>query len=290
MILGKNRDIVIENIRSATEAGNFHVKVEIGDPILTSDQERAITARYLSRLDSIEYKINAAIARKIADKAAKIINKDTKIVGIEKLNGLTGGAVITSNHFCPTENTVIRTLTKKLGKRLNIVSQVSNFAMTGPIGFLMNYADVIPISKSIHYQRGPFMDRLSDLFDKGECVLIYPEAEMWFNYRKPRPSLGGAYYYAVALGVPVISCFVEINDLPELDTEEFYKVKYTLHVLDIIEAPKDGTLKEKYTAMQQRDDELKREAYEKIYGKPLDYTFDPSDIAGLVDYPFNEKR
>ncbi len=290
MIFGNDREIVIENIRSSAETGNFHAKVETGDPVLTLEQERTITARYLSRLDSIEYKVKSAAARKIADKAAKLINKTTEIVGIEKLDGLAGGAVITSNHFSPTENTVIRTMTKKLGKKLNIVSQVSNFAMTGPVGFLMNYADVIPISKSIHYQRGPFMDRLSDVFEKGEYVLIYPEAEMWFNYRKPRPSLGGAYYYAAALDVPVISCFVEIRDLPELDTETFYKVKYVLHILDVIVPPSEGTLKEKYTAMQEKDDALKREAYERIYQKPLNYTFEPSDIAGLVHYPLNEKN
>lgn len=289
MILGKNRDVVIENIRTAAEAGNFHAKVEPDDPVLTSAEERAITSRYLSRLDSIEYKVKSAAARRIADSAARVLNKDTEIEGIEKLEGLSGGAIITSNHFGPTENTAIRTLTKKLGKRLHIVSQVSNFAMTGPIGFLMNYADTIPISKSVHYQRGPFMDLLSDIFAKGDYVLVYPEAEMWFNYRKPRPSLAGAYHFAAALGVPVISCFIGMQDTPELDTDEFYKVKYTVHVLDTIEAPPSGTLKDKYTYMQRRDDALKREAYERVYGKPLSYDFDPSDIAGLIPRQDNEE-
>ena len=290
MILGKNRDVVIENIRAAAESGNFHAKVEPDDPVLTAADERAITSRYLSRLDSTEYKLKACVARKFADCAAYFLNKNTDVVGLDKLDGLTGGAIITSNHFGPTENTAIRTLTKKLGKKLHIVSQVSNFAMTGPIGFLMNYADVIPISKSVHYQRSPFMDLLSDILARGEHVLIYPEAEMWFNYRKPRPSLGGAYYFAAALGVPVISCFVEMQDLPELDTDDFYKVKYTVHILDVIGVPQSGSLKDKYTAMQKRDDTLKRDAYEHIYEKPLDYTFEQSDIAGHILRQDNENE
>lgn len=290
MILGKNRDIVIENIRAAAESGNFHAKVEPDDPVLTHEQERAVTSRYLSRLDSTEYKLKSAAARKFADTAAHILNRSTDIVGIEKLDGISGGAIITSNHFGPTENTAIRTLTKKLGKKLHIVSQVSNFAMTGPIGFLMNYADTIPISKSVHYQRGPFMDLLSDILARGEYVLIYPEAEMWFNYRKPRPSLGGAYYFAAALDVPVISCFIEMRDLPELDTDEFYKVKHTVHVLGVIERPSSEPLKTRYTEMQRTDDALKRDAYERIYGKTLTYDFDPSDIAGLIPRQDNEKN
>ena len=32
--------------------------------------------------------------------------------------------------------------------------------------------------------------------------------------------------------------------------------------------------------MSAADYRLKKEIYEKVYSKPLDYTFDPSDIAG----------
>ncbi len=288
MILADGRDTVIENIKIAAESGKFHAKVEVGDPVLTPVEEREITSRYLSRRDSLEYKLKSAAARCLAAIATKKLNRDTEFVGLEKLEGLRGGAIITANHFSPTENTAIRAMTQKLGKRLFIVSQVSNFAMTGPLGFLMNYADTIPISKSIHYQRGPFADTLSEILSRGDYVLIYPEAEMWFNYRKPRPSLSGAYYYAASIGVPVISCFTEIIDTETLDTDAFHKVKYKVYILDVIDVPSVGSAKDRYTEMQARDDALKRDAYERIYKKPLDYTFDASDIAGYIVKNGNE--
>ena len=112
-----------------------------------------------------------------------------------------GGVLITSNHFGPLENTVIRHLTNTLHRRrLGIISQTSNFAMKGIIGYLMNYADTIPISTDPRYLARDFLSILKErLVDKKHAILLYPEQEMWFNYRKPRPPKGGAYFYAAKL-------------------------------------------------------------------------------------------
>ena len=194
-----------------------------------------------------------------------------------------GGMLITSNHFSPIENTIVRHFVCKQGyRRLNVVCQVTNLAMTGPIGFLMNYADTIPLLQEPHYMNREFLDILKALTDKGEAVLIYPEQEMWLNYRKPRPPKRGAYYFAAKLQIPVVCCFVEMVDEPEMDTEEFRKVKFILHILDVLYPNPAKSVKDNSTAMCQRDYALKKAAYEKAYGKPLDYTFDPTDIAGWV--------
>ena len=90
--------------------------------------------------------------RRFVNIATSIINKDTEIVGLEKLPDMSKGVIITSNHFGPLENTIIRYLVKKHGNgKIKVVSQVTNFAMTGPIGLLMNYADTIPISEEPRY-------------------------------------------------------------------------------------------------------------------------------------------
>ncbi len=282
MIIGPNRKAVIENIKTFAESGQFHNKVEIDDPVLTDEQKKEITDSFIQNRNNFSFKIKSAVAILMAQVATKIINRNTEVVGIEKIPKDLKGVIITSNHFGPLENTVIRHLTNKLGRRkLNIISQTTNFAMTGIIGFLMNYANTIPISTEPRYLAREFLAVLKEkLIINGEAVLLYPEQEMWFNYRKPRPSKNGAYFYAAKLDVPIISCFVEIVDLEDDDTEEFKKVKYVLHVLEVFYPDKDKTAKENTEEMAQKDDNLKKQCYETVYGKALDYTFENSDIAG----------
>ena len=281
MILGNDREKVIENIKKATESGDFHRKVEISDPVLTAEGEKEITDRFLASRNKPGFKFKSLCASTIANVFTKIYNKSTVILGEEKLPDLTNGAVITSNHFGPLENTVIRYLALKHGKkRLNVVSQVTNFAMTGFLGFLMNYGNTIPLSGNVHYMSRGFMDVLSDLKAKKELILIYPEQEMWFNYRPVRPLKKGAYNFAAKLNMPIVSCFVEIIDTDEDDTEEFKKVRYVLHILDTLYPDPNKTVKQNSEELSLKDYELKKSAYERAYGKPLDYKFENRDIAG----------
>lgn len=282
MIIGENRKAVIENIKKLAESGRFHDKAELGDPVLTPEQSRKITDAYIENRKHLTFRLKTLLGVTAARCATKIINKNTEITGLEKIPADLGGTLITSNHFSPLENTVIRHLTDALGRRtLGIISQDSNFAMTGAIGFLMNYADTIPISAEPRYLARDFLSLLKErLVNNGDALLLYPEQEMWFNYRKPRPPKNGAYFFAAKLNVPILSCFVEIVDLDEDDTDEFKKVKYILHVLDVLYPDKNKTTRENTEALAAADYELKKACYEKVYGKPLCYDFEPSDIAG----------
>lgn len=281
MIIGNNRTAVIENIRNAAEEGDFYRKVELDDPVLTTKESKEITDRYLADRNKASFKLKSFTARQAANIGSSLLNRQTEIIGEEKLPDLKNGAIITSNHFGPLENTVIRHLVRKHGKkRLNIVSQVTNFAMSGVIGFLMNYADTVPINEDFRYLAGDFLSVLKELLGKGEAVLIYPEQEMWFNYRKPRPPKRGAYHFAAKLNAPLISCFVEIVDTDEKDTDEFNKVKYRLHILDTLYPSDKKSPKENSIELCQKDYALKREAYERVYSKPLNYRFEKDDIAG----------
>lgn len=281
MIIGDNREAVIANIAAAAENGAFHSKVETNDPVLTPEQGEAIVRGYLKSRKKTTYKCKAFMARRMANVATRLLNKDTEIVGYEKAASVAGGAILTCNHFSPVDNTVVRCLTRKLGKkRINIISQQSNFAMTGAIGFLMNYADTIPLSGEYRYLLRELPGILEELLKKEEFVLIYPEQEMWFHYRKPRPPQKGAYHFAAKLQVPVISCFVEMRNEQEMERENFHKVRYTLHILDVLYPDPQKSVRENSAILSEKDYALKKEAYERIYGKPLSYDFEPSDIAG----------
>jgi len=282
-MIGSSKDKVIDNIRKATQKGEYNAKVEIGDPNLTQKQEEQIIEKYINRQDKISYKIKTRIARIIISIGTRIINKETKIVGIENIQNIDTGAIITSNHFNPLDNLIIQKLIRKLGrKRVYIVSQVSNFAMDGFIGFMMNYSDTIPLSKQVSFMKKQFAKLIKSKLKQNEYILIYPEEEMWFNYKKPRPLKQGAYYYAAKNNVPVISCFVEMIDTEESDTPEFYKVKYVLHILEPIYPDYNKTAKENSLIMMEKDYKQKKEAYEQAYNKKLDYQFELEDIAGWI--------
>lgn len=282
MIIGENRKAVIENIKRYAESEQFHNKVEVNDPNLTAEQSRKITDNYIENRNRVLYKFKKCLGVWLAKAATCLINKDTEIIGLDKIPNDLGGVLITSNHFSPLENTVIRHLTNKLGRKdLGIISQTSNFAMKGLVGYLMNYADTIPISTEPRYLARDFLSLLKErLVDKKHAILLYPEQEMWFNYRKPRPPKYGAYFFASKLNVPIVSCFVEMVDLTEDDTPEFKKVKYILHVLDVLYPDPQKSVRENTEFLSHTDYTLKKNCYESVYGKELTYTFENSDIAG----------
>lgn len=284
MIIGNSKKAVIENIKNAIENDEHNKKVEVGDPELTQEQKRKIIEKYIENKDKLLYKIKNKIARIIINTVSAIQNRETEIIGIENIKGIKTGAIITSNHFNPLDSTVVQTAMKKVGKnRIYIVGQEENLAMKGFIGFIMNYADIIPISNQISYMKKEFPELIQNSLQKNDYILIYPEQEMWFNYRKPRRLKPGAYYYAAKNNVPIISCFVEIQNKNKKDNNEFYKVKYVIHILPPIYPEPNKTAKENSKIMMEKDYKQKQKAYEMAYNKKIDYNFKTEDIAGWID-------
>ncbi|HHU97382.1 MAG: lysophospholipid acyltransferase family protein [Bacteroidota bacterium] len=273
---------VVRNIREATEKGLFHVKVEQGEPKFNTEEKREIIDKYLQERETIAYWIKNRIVTIAQNGMSLLRNVNTKYIGTENVKTLRGrGAIVTSNHFNPLENTAILRVIKKIGRRKKMyaISQVSNFKMPGTIGFLLRYANVIPISKdSIEYMCERFCDCVHKVLKKNNYILIYPEQEMWRNYRKPRPLKLGAYFYAAKINVPILPCFVEIRD--ERTFFGIWNTRYFVHILPVITP--DPTLDPKADAkrMSLIDYEQKKNAYERAYGRPLDYAFEVSDIAG----------
>ncbi len=283
MIFGKDKYRVVENIKMCAEAGRFNDKVEVEDPELTPAQRAKILKKFMSDRKTFGYWVCNHCARLIAWAGGLMVNKDTEFIGIEKIKGIKGGAVITSNHFSPVDNTAVRqTVHKAWHQRLFIVSQETNLAMTGFIGFMMNYSDIIPIVNNGKYMSECFGPEINDRLKLGQKILIYPEQEMWLNYRKPRPPKRGAYFYAASNNVPIVSLFVEIKDADGLDTEEFRNTQYIMHVLDPIYPDPEKSVRENSIEMMNKDYEQKKQAYEEAYDKELTYEFDYSDVAGWI--------
>lgn len=290
MIIGGSKVKVIENIKKAVLDKDLNRKVEEGDAMMSTEDELKLVARFYSLRKSKTFKLKRAAMQKMERAQMLAYNRLIKIEGIENLP-LNGRFIITSNHFNPLDNLCVKKLIKKVYKKEpSIVIQATNLAAEGVIGDLFNYLNHIPVCKSANYIRGEFMQRMGETLNSGHPVLIYPEEEMWFNYRKPRPNKRGAFYFAAEMDVPIVPCFVEILDTKKPDNDEFFESKYILHVLPTIYPDENKSVRQNSIDMCTRDYELKKEAYEKAYGKKLTYNFENGDIANWRGAMVEDKK
>lgn len=276
---------VIDNIKTNVKNKEFDKKVELNDPSINEEQRKSKVVPFDNLRRKPINKIKKLIAVNIANKYTSIFNKDTEIIGIENVKEINTGAIITSNHFSPQDSTVIRHFTNKIGKKhkLSIIVEETNLFMEGQLGFIMNNCGTIPVSKSKEYTLNNFYPSIEKMLKKKEYILIYPEEQMWFNYRKPRPLKNGAYHIASKYNVPIIPCFIEMRELEnEYEENGFNKLKYIIHILKPIYPDPSKDFKTNKEEMRNKDYKLKKEAYEKAYGKKLNYEFEDEDIAGYV--------
>ncbi len=282
MIIGGSKKDVIKNIQKNILNNELNKKVETTDPVFTDEERDKYLKKFFEMRKLPTFQLESAIVYKEIDTIAAKINNSIEIKGLENLDNLEGGAIVTSNHFSPLENLVVRQAIKKRYKQnIYVVSQETNLALEGHLGYIINHVNLIPLAKSPNYIINTFKPMVKRILDEGNYVLIYPEEEMWLHYRKPRPCKRGAYEFAAENNKPVISCFIEILDTDKKDNDEFNQVKYVIHILKPIYPDKNKTVRQNSIEMKDIDYKQKVEAYEKAYNKKLDYTFSYDDIAGI---------
>ena len=186
-----DRDKVIRNIAENVRQGKLNQKVEINDPVLTLAEQQSVLADFLKLHQTRRYRLRAVEARSMMNIGARMLSPNLQVEGQAHLADVKWPAIVTANHFSPIDSLLIRSALKL--PDLSIVVELTNLKMPGLLGFLMTYSDTIPISDSINYMGKNFIKLLKQSLDRQQSILIYPEREMWFNYRKPRPLERGAY-------------------------------------------------------------------------------------------------
>lgn len=264
----KEREEVLARIAALEAAGgeSFFVDVEPDPPghPLAPDEVDYLQKKPANR-------VKAFFARRLADLSLLWFGHDLRITleGVENLRGLphNGGAIMTSNHFSKFESLCVLKAAKKVPGRHRLwrVIKGNNVFIPGIIGFLMRHCDTLPLSTNLRTQR-LFAEDLGTILSRGGLVLIYPEQAMWWNYRKPRPHKPGAYFYAAKNHVPVIPLFVTMTDQAgRTDDAGFPKQAYTVHILPPIYPDPARSLRENERAMQEKNEQLCREVYERVY-------------------------
>lgn len=283
MIIGDNREQVIQNIENAVKNGNWNAKVEVGDPVLSLNESKDLVNNFWQEQKTIKGKINDRIGHLFFNSLTHFLTSSTTFTGLENLANLPqGGAIITANHFNQIDSLPIKHLANKTHHSLTIAIEDTNLKLPGILCYLMNYVGTIPLIQVPSYVGTEFPRHLHDALEQNSWVLIFPEQEMWWNYRKPRELKRGAYYFAAKQNVPVISTFIEIQSTAKIEKNQpnFYQTKYVVHVLPPIFPDVKLTANENSKLMMKRDYHQKVAAYEKAYQRKLDLAFTPWDIAG----------
>jgi len=190
----------------------------------------------------------------------------TKFLGRENLKGVKG-AIVTCNHINKFDCLVAKQGLK--GHKLFITAAEFN-NQKGTFGDYMRAGGLLPFSKNPEATvnlNAAIQKRL-----KQDCfVMFYPEASMWWNYRKPRPFKNGAFFYAVKHNVPVIPTFITLTDTDKSDAEGIPEIEFTYHIGKPIFSDSKLSTKENVVVMNQKAFEFCKGVYEEFYKTPLVY-------------------
>lgn len=195
-------------------------------------------------------------------------------VGLEHLAGVKGGAVLTCNHFHPYDSFMMQKLfelSHHRGRMYRVIREGNYTSFPGFYGMLMRNCDTLPLSSDPVTMKH-FLAATHRVLDEGNCLLVYAEQSLWWNYRKPKPLKSGAFEIAVRRSVPVVPCFITFEDTDLVGEDGFPILRHTPHVGAPIYP--DTTLSRRAAAekMKVENEAFCREVYERVYGIPLVYT------------------
>ncbi|MBR1653427.1 MAG: 1-acyl-sn-glycerol-3-phosphate acyltransferase [Clostridia bacterium] len=271
----KERLEILEKIKHLEESGVFDVDVEDDPPTIPLGPEDIDYLR-TSKMDKIKSKMATKMAERLVNdllKDNKLIIKDIK--GLENLQSVKSGAIITCNHFNPydsfTVEKVFRISGQSKNKKLFKVIREGNYTnFPGIYGFFFRNCDTLPLSSNKETMK-EFIKAVDVILKRGDFILVYPEQSMWWNYRKPKPLKNGAFNFAARSKVPVIPVFITMEDSEFVGEDGFPIQEYTVNIGKPIYPDANNSEKENTIMMRDKNYETWKEIYEDFYGIPLEY-------------------
>lgn len=269
-----DRLAVLQKIAEYERAGKFDVDVE-DDPesrVLLPDEIEYVDKGVWGAVQREAAFLAAYTFLGVAQLKKRVILR--KPVGVEHLTQVEGGAIITCNHFNPLDSFVMQRVfdASHHKKRMYRIIREGNYTSFGGFyGFLMRHCNTLPLSSNMETMK-KLLRAVSWVLSEGNCVLIYPEQSMWWNYRKPKPLKPGAFDMAVKNQVPVVPCFITMRDSKYIGPDGFPVQEYTPYIGAPIYpdmslgriAAREKLSRENYAFF--------RETYESVYGIPLVYS------------------
>ena len=276
----KGRLEVLARIEEYEKKGWFTKDVEEDPPTipLTPDKVDYLNKKLSNKIATFFVNIGAKRFIKKLVKNGQMIIKG--IEGIENYEAIkNSGAILTCNHFNAFDNFAIHYalfpyMYRLGGQVLYKVIREGNYTnFPGLYGFFFRHCNTLPLSANFSTMKN-FMTAMKVLLERGEKILVYAEQGMWWNYRKPRPLTAGAFKFAAESKVPVLPIFITMNDSDKIGGDGFPIQEYTLHFLPAIYPDESKSVKENMEIMKDKNYEMWKEVYEKVYKLPLTYSCD----------------
>lgn len=269
-----NRVNIVNKIKEYEAEGRFDEDVE-NDPPTKELLPNKVDYLRKSIYSKVKTKLAYFMARKFLNNIIenkKMIVKEIK--GIENFNALSSGAIITCNHFNAFDSFAIQMAyeaSKHKDRTFYRVIREGNYtSFPGFYGFLMKNCYTLPLSSNTQTMK-KFIKSTNLLLQEGNFVLFYPEQSMWWNYRKPKPLKEGAYRFASNNNVPVLPCFITMNDSNIKGDDGYLIQEYTIHIGKPIYPCKDKSLKENINYLKNENYKVWKKIYENSYKTKLIY-------------------
>ncbi|MBQ9520573.1 MAG: 1-acyl-sn-glycerol-3-phosphate acyltransferase [Acholeplasmatales bacterium] len=271
---------ISKKIMEYEEMGKFDQDVEQDPPTkeLLPDQVDYLKKKVTSKAKtSLAYFIARLYMNRLIKKENMIIKE---IKGVENLASLECGAIMTCNHFNALDSFAIQvayessiTTRKERRKRrfYRVIREGNYTSFNGFYGFLMRNCYTLPLSsnsKTMH----KFLKSVSRILQEGHLVLVYPEQSMWWNYRKPKPLKKGAFQFAVKNNVPVVPCFITMEDSDKIGPDGFNIQEYTIHISKPIYPDENKSYVENVEYLMNENYNEWVRIYESVYHEKLTYT------------------
>ena len=270
----KDRVDILKKIEEYERAGRFDEDVEADPPgrELLPDEIEYINKSAADRMKTkVAYKMARKFVYQMLDDK-KLIIKDIK--GLEHFRDLKTGAVVTCNHFNAFDSFAIQLAYEAAEQSdrtfYRVIREGNYTSFPGFYGFLMRHCNTLPLSSNRQTMK-KFLAATDQLLKDGHFILIYPEQSMWWNYRKPKPLKSGAYMFAAKANVPVLPCFITMQDSDIVGDDGFAVQEYTIHISEPIYPRQGVTYRVNMMEMMQKNAELWKEIYESEYHIPLTY-------------------
>ncbi len=282
----ENKLALLAHIEELEREGRFSEDAEENPPTPVLMPE---DINYLPR--SLKSKTQTKYAFKVARWFVNMLIKKKQLIikeykGIENLEKVADGAVITCNHFNAFDSFAIQLAFEqgklKKKKMYRVIREGNYTGFPGFYGVLMRHCNTLPLSSNFKTME-KFIAAVDRVLEKNQFVLVYPEQGMWWNYRKPRPLQKGAFTFAARNNKPVLPVFITMEDSDVLDDDGFYVQEYTVHFCEPIYPDPNKKRAQNSCEMRDKNYEAWKAVYEQTYGEKLTYSCDE-------EQPIKEKK
>jgi len=271
----RDRVAIVEKIQEYERSGRFDEDVEADPPtkpLLPDDIDYLKKSMYGRMKTKLAFAMAGRFVHGLIDDK-KLIIKEIK--GLEHFKNLYSGAIITCNHFNAFDSFAIQLAYEAAEhpdrKFYRVIREGNYTSFPGFYGFLMRHCNTLPLSSNRQTLK-KFTEAVDQVLKDGNFVLVYPEQSMWWNYRKPKPLKSGAFMFAAKNNVPVLPCFITMQDSDIMGEDGFPVQEYTIHISRPIYPTEGQNYRVNMNAMMEKNAEVWKEIYEREYQIPLTYT------------------